>query len=50
MGIAVWIAVGCKVSGFYTAMAALRPEVGWLYALGMYLGAKLGLRLMYKLA
>lgn len=50
MGIAVWIAVGCNVSGFYTATATLRPEVGWLYALGMYLGAKLGLRLMYKLA
>jgi hypothetical protein len=48
MRIAVWLAVGCNVSGFYTATATLRPEVGWLYALGMYLGAKLGLRLMYK--
>jgi len=50
MGIAVWIAVGCDVSGFYTAAASLRPEVGWLYALGMCLGAKLGLRLVYRLA
>jgi len=50
MGIAVWIAVGCNVSGFYTATATLRPEVGWLYALGMYLGARLGLRLMYRVA
>ncbi len=49
MGIAVWIAVGCNVSGFYTATATLRPEVGWLYALGMYLGARLGLRLAYKI-
>ncbi len=39
MGIAVWIAVGCNVSGFYAA-APLRPEVGWLYASGMYLGAE----------
>jgi len=28
MGIAVWIAVGCNVSGFYTAAAPLRPEAG----------------------
>ncbi len=47
MGIAVWIAVGCNVYGFYTA--TLRPEVGWLYALGVYLGARLGLRLTYKI-
>jgi hypothetical protein len=50
MGIAVWIAVGCNVSGFYTATATLRSEAGWLYASGMYLGAKLGLRLVYRLA
>jgi hypothetical protein len=39
MGIAVWIAVGCNVYGFYAA-APLRPEVGWLYASGMHLGAE----------
>jgi len=50
MGIAAWIAVGCNVSGLYTVAASLRPEAGWLYALGMYLEAKLGLRPMYKLA
>jgi len=46
----VWIAIGCNVFGFYTAAAPLRPVAGWLYALGMYLGAKLGLRLVYRLA
>ena len=39
MGIAVWIAVGCNVFGFYT-VAPLRPEAGWLCASGMYLGAE----------
>jgi len=50
MGIAVWIAVGCNVSGFYTSVGTLRPEVGWVYALGMYLGARLGLKILYRFA
>lgn len=43
MGIAVWIAIGCNVSGFWSAVATLRFE-GWLYALGLYAGARTGLR------
>ncbi len=43
MGVAVWIAVGCNVSGFWSAVATLRFE-GWLYALGLYAGARTGLR------
>jgi uncharacterized membrane protein YedE/YeeE len=42
MGVAVWIAVGCNVSGFWSAVATLRVE-GYLYALGLYLGARAGL-------
>jgi len=41
MGIAVWIAIGCNVSGFWSAVATLRFE-GWLYALGLYAGARMG--------
>ncbi len=43
MGVAVWVAIGCNVSGFFSAVATLRVE-GWLYALGLYLGARVGLR------
>ncbi len=42
MGVAVWIAVGCNVSGFWSAVATLRVE-GYLYALGLYVGARAGL-------
>jgi len=49
MGIAAWIAVGCDVFGFYTA-APLRPGAGWLYVSSVHLGAKLGLRHVYRLA
>ncbi|RFA95641.1 YeeE/YedE thiosulfate transporter family protein [Pyrobaculum aerophilum] len=48
MGISVWIAVGCNVSGFYTAVATLRPEVGWMFALGLFVGARIGLRIFQK--
>lgn len=47
MGVAVWIAVGCNVSGFWASVATLRPE-GWIYAAGMFLGAKIGLKLLEK--
>lgn len=47
MGVSVWIAVGCNVSGFWAAAATLRPE-GWLYALGLFIGAKIGLKLYEK--
>lgn len=43
MGVAVWIAIGCNVSGFWSTVATLRFE-GWLYAVGMFLGARLGLK------
>ncbi len=43
MGVAVWVAVGCNVSGFWSAVATLRFE-GWLYAAGLYAGARVGLR------
>lgn len=43
MGIAVWLAIGCNVSGFWSTVATLRFE-GWLYAAGMWLGTQLGLR------
>ncbi|MDR5709590.1 MAG: YeeE/YedE family protein [Armatimonadota bacterium] len=43
MGVAVWVAVGCNVSGFWSAVATLRVD-GWIYALGLYLGARTGLR------
>jgi hypothetical protein len=42
MGVAVWVAVGCNVSGFWSAVATLRVE-GWLYGLGLVLGGQLGL-------
>jgi len=42
MGIAVWIAIGCNVSGFFSTVATLRFE-GWLYALGMFIGVRAGL-------
>ncbi|MDR7411825.1 MAG: YeeE/YedE thiosulfate transporter family protein, partial [Armatimonadota bacterium] len=42
MGVAVWVAVGCNVSGFWSTVATLRVE-GWLYALGLLLGARTGL-------
>ncbi|MFN3285961.1 MAG: YeeE/YedE thiosulfate transporter family protein, partial [bacterium] len=42
MGVAVWVAIGCNVSGFWSAVATLRVE-GWLYALGLLLGARAGL-------
>lgn len=42
MGVGVWVAVGCNVSGFWSAVATLRVE-GYLYALGLYLGARAGL-------
>lgn len=42
MGLAVWVAVGCNVSGFWSTVATLRVE-GWLYALGLLLGARTGL-------
>ncbi|MDR7416220.1 MAG: YeeE/YedE family protein [Armatimonadota bacterium] len=43
MGVAVWVAIGCNVSGFWSAVATLRVD-GWIYALGLYLGARTGLR------
>ncbi len=43
MGLAVWIAVGCNVSGSFSAVATLRLD-GWIYALGLYLGARAGLK------
>jgi hypothetical protein len=43
MGIAVWIAIGCNVSGFFSTVATLRFE-GWIYALGMFIGVRAGLR------
>jgi uncharacterized membrane protein YedE/YeeE len=43
MGLAVWLAIGCNVSGFWSTVATLRFE-GWLYAAGMLLGTRLGLR------
>lgn len=48
MGIAVWIAIGCNVSGFWSAVATLRFE-GWLYAVGLYLGARTGRFLLERL-
>lgn len=48
MGIVVWIAVGCNVSGFWASVATLRPE-GWLYALGMFLGARTGMKILTKM-
>lgn len=42
MGVAVWVAVGCNISGFWSAVATLRVE-GYLYALGLLLGARAGL-------
>ncbi len=48
MGVAVWVAVGCNVSGFFSAVATLRVE-GWLYALGLYLGARAGLQALSAL-
>ncbi|MEN3048542.1 MAG: YeeE/YedE thiosulfate transporter family protein [Candidatus Caldarchaeales archaeon] len=47
MGVAVWIAVGCNISGFWAATATLRPE-GWLYALGLFVGARIGLKLFER--
>ncbi|MCS7137890.1 MAG: YeeE/YedE family protein [Candidatus Caldarchaeum sp.] len=49
MGVSVWIAVGCNVSGFWASVATLRPE-GWLYAAGMFVGARIGLKMLEKLA
>lgn len=43
MGLAVWIAIGCNVSGFWSTVATLRFE-GWLYAVGMFLGTQVGLK------
>lgn len=43
MGVAVWIAIGCNVSGFWSTVATLRFE-GWIYALGMLIGTRLGLK------
>ncbi len=43
MGIAAWIAVGCNISGFFSAAATLRVD-GWIYAFGLYLGARTGLK------
>ncbi|MEM2871740.1 MAG: YeeE/YedE thiosulfate transporter family protein [Candidatus Caldarchaeum sp.] len=48
MGVAVWIAVGCNISGFWASVSTLRPE-GWMYAAGMFLGARAGLKLFTKL-
>lgn len=48
MGVAVWVAVGCNVSGFWSAVATLRVE-GWLYGLGLYLGARAGLQAASRL-
>lgn len=48
MGLGAWLAVGCNVSGFYSATSALRVE-GWLYAVGLLVGAKLGLKLREKI-
>jgi uncharacterized membrane protein YedE/YeeE len=48
MGVAVWVAVGCNVSGFWSAVATLRID-GWIYALGLYLGARAGLRVTASL-
>lgn len=42
MGVAVWVAVGCNVSGFWSAVATLRVE-GYVYAAGLYAGARAGL-------
>jgi hypothetical protein len=44
----VWVAVGCNVSGFWSAVATLRID-GWIYALGLYLGARAGLRVTASL-
>ncbi|MCS7235155.1 MAG: YeeE/YedE thiosulfate transporter family protein, partial [Armatimonadota bacterium] len=48
MGVAVWVAIGCNVSGFWSAVATLRVE-GWLYALGLYVGSRAGLRAVSSL-
>lgn len=48
MGIAVWVAVGCNVSGFWSTVATLRFE-GWLYAIGMFIGTRLGLQALTAL-
>ncbi|MFN3804659.1 MAG: YeeE/YedE thiosulfate transporter family protein [Pyrobaculum sp.] len=48
MGLGAWLAVGCNVSGFYSATAALRVE-GWLYALGLLAGAIAGLKIRARL-
>ncbi|MCS7118175.1 MAG: YeeE/YedE family protein [Thaumarchaeota archaeon] len=48
MGVSVWIAVGCNISGFWAAVATLRPE-GWLYAIGLFIGARTGLKLLEQL-
>lgn len=48
MGVGVWVAIGCNVSGFWSAVATLRVE-GWLYALGLYVGSRAGLRAVSSL-
>jgi hypothetical protein len=48
MGVAVWLAIGCNVSGFWGTVATLRFE-GWLYAIGMFIGVRLGLRALTEL-
>ena len=44
MGFSVWLAIGCNLSGFWSAVASLRVD-GWLYGLGIFIGGQLGLRL-----
>ncbi|AFA39765.1 hypothetical protein Pogu_1738 [Pyrobaculum oguniense TE7] len=48
MGYSVWIAVGCNISGFWSAVASLRAD-GWLYAVGLFIGAKIGLSIRAKI-
>lgn len=48
MGLGVWLAVGCNISGFYSAVSSLRVD-GWLYGLGLFIGAQLGLRIRQRL-
>lgn len=48
MGFSAWLAVGCNISGFWSAAAQLRAD-GWLYALGLFAGAQVGLKLAAKI-
>lgn len=48
MGYGVCIAGGCNITAFFTAAAALSLS-GWIFMIALFIGAFVGVRILYKL-